>query len=152
MKRLIVLLACGAVLSACSVTSHLRSPPTENTATSVAPVGDSSSSGVSWMSHLRSKPPENTAKYVEPAKAPASTVASDGTPRVDINGVPIEKVTFRAGVSSATVERMAKQHACTGGLGAGLITEPGPVEVYRMVCEDGKVFMARCELRQCKPM
>jgi hypothetical protein len=26
------------------------------------------------------------------------------------------------------------------------------VEVYRMVCDSGKVFMARCELRQCKAM
>jgi hypothetical protein len=26
------------------------------------------------------------------------------------------------------------------------------VEVYRMRCEDGKVFMARCELRQCVKM
>jgi hypothetical protein len=24
--------------------------------------------------------------------------------------------------------------------------------VYRMACEDGRVFLARCELRQCKPM
>jgi len=55
-------------------------------------------------------------------------------------------------VSSATVEKMAKQQGCTGGLGAGLITQPGPVEVYRMRCEDGKVFMARCELRQCTRM
>jgi len=64
----------------------------------------------------------------------------------------VERVPFRLGVSSATVERMAKQHACTGGPGAGLVTEPGPVEVYRMQCDSGKVFMARCELRQCKPM
>jgi hypothetical protein len=51
---------------------------------------------------------------------------------------------------------MAKQQGCTGGQGAALITQPGPVEVYRMRCEDGKlsgkVFMARCELRQCKQM
>jgi hypothetical protein len=64
----------------------------------------------------------------------------------------VETIPFRTGVSSATVEKMAKQQGCTGGLGAGLITQPGPVEVYRMRCEDGKVFMARCELRQCKQM
>ena len=66
--------------------------------------------------------------------------------------VPIEKIPFRTGVSSATVEKLARQQACSGGQGAGLITEPGPVEVYRMQCDNGKVFMARCELRQCRRM
>ncbi len=71
---------------------------------------------------------------------------------VDADGVPIERVPFRAGISSVTVENMAKQHGCTGGQGAGLMTEQGPVEVYRMLCDNGKVFRARCELRQCKAM
>jgi len=70
----------------------------------------------------------------------------------DAGGAPIEKIPFRIGVSSATVERMARQQGCVGGNGAGLITEPGPAEVYRMQCENGKIFMARCELRQCKQM
>jgi hypothetical protein len=68
----------------------------------------------------------------------------------------VETIPFHTGVSSATVENMAKQQGCTGGQGAGLITQPGPVEVYRMRCESGtmsgKVFMARCELRQCRRM
>ncbi|HTD05330.1 DUF2846 domain-containing protein [Undibacterium sp.] len=64
----------------------------------------------------------------------------------------IEKVPFRAGVSSATVERLAKQHSCAGDQGAGLLTPPGPVEVYRVSCDQGSAFMARCELRQCKAM
>ena len=75
---------------------------------------------------------------------------------LDANGTPIERVPFRTGVSSATVEKMARQQGCTGGQGAGLMTEAGPVEVYRMRCEDGamrgKVFQARCELRQCVKM
>lgn len=71
---------------------------------------------------------------------------------VDANGTPIERVPFRTGVSSATVEKMAKARGCTGGLGAGLVTEPGPVEGYRMLCENGKTFKARCELRQCKAL
>jgi hypothetical protein len=71
---------------------------------------------------------------------------------VDANGVPIERIAFRAGVSSVTVERLGKNQACLSDAGAGLVTEPGPVEVYRMVCDSGKVFMARCELRQCKAM
>jgi hypothetical protein len=88
-------------------------------------------------------------KQVPPPAAPAAAAAADAAPAV-------ETIPFRTGVSSATVEKMAKQQGCTGGQGAGLITQPGPVEVYRMRCEDGKlrgkVFMARCELRQCKQM
>jgi hypothetical protein len=70
----------------------------------------------------------------------------------DQNGALIDRIAFRAGVSSVTVERLGKQRSCNSNEGAGLVTEPGPVEVYRMVCDSGKVFMARCELRQCKPM
>ena len=64
----------------------------------------------------------------------------------------VETIPFHTGVSSATVEKMAKQQGCTGGEGAGLITQTGPVEIYRMRCDNGKVFMARCELRQCRQM
>ena len=71
---------------------------------------------------------------------------------VDADGTPIQKLPFRLGVSSNTVEKMARQQACTGGQGAGLVTEPGPVEVYRMQCDNGKVYMARCELRQCRQL
>jgi hypothetical protein len=71
----------------------------------------------------------------------------------DGNGeVVIQTVDFRPGISSATVERLAKQFGCTGSLGAGLIAEKGPVEVYRMKCDNGTIFMAQCELRQCRPM
>ncbi len=88
-----------------------------------------------------------------PAPAPAVPVApARPTGPVDADGTPIQTLPFRLGVSSATVEKMAKQQACTGGQGAALVTEAGPVEVYRMQCNDGKVFMARCELRQCRQM
>jgi hypothetical protein len=83
-------------------------------------------------------------KQMPPPAVPAAPVA-DAAPAV-------ETIPFRTGVSSATVEKMAKQQGCTGGQGAGLITQPGPVEVYRMRCDSGKVFMARCELRQCRQM
>jgi hypothetical protein len=79
-----------------------------------------------------------------PAAAPAASQPAAGD--------AIQTIPFRTGVSSATVEKLARAQACTGGQGAGLVTEPGPVEVYRMVCDDGKVFMARCELRQCRKM
>ncbi|GAB3438127.1 hypothetical protein NX773_02815 [Massilia solisilvae] len=85
------------------------------------------------------------------ADAPVAT-AKPAAPQLVAEGVPIERIPFRAGVSSVTVEKMARHEQCTGGEGAGLVTEPGPVEVYRMQCENGKVFMARCELRQCSRM
>jgi len=88
-------------------------------------------------------------KPLAAARAPAPVKAAPQL--VDANGVPIERVAYRVGVSSVTVEQLARQHACVGQ-GAGLITEPGPVEVYRLQCSDGKVFMARCELRQCRKM
>ncbi|MDY0962619.1 hypothetical protein [Massilia sp. CFBP9026] len=66
--------------------------------------------------------------------------------------VEIQRVPFKVGVSSTTVEQLARAQACASEQGASLITEPGPIEVYRMQCQDGKVFMARCELRQCRKM
>lgn len=87
------------------------------------------------------------------AARPAAEARVVTTPAlVDANGAPIERVPFVPGRSSATVERMAKLKGCTGGQGAGLVTPEGPVEVYRMMCQEGKTFMARCELRQCKAM
>jgi hypothetical protein len=85
------------------------------------------------------------------APAVATAPAKAAPQLLDAGGAPIERVPYRVGVSSATVEQLARQHACTGQ-GAGLVTEPGPVEVYRLQCADGKVFMARCELRQCRRM
>ncbi|MDB5916939.1 MAG: hypothetical protein JWR40_1173 [Massilia sp.] len=88
--------------------------------------------------------------------APPAVVAVPARPAppqlVDRNGVPIERIAFRPGVSSVTVEKLGKLQACTSDEGAGLVTEAGPVEVYRIACSGGKVFMARCELRQCKAM
>jgi len=84
----------------------------------------------------------------------SSNQAVPGEIRVnDGNGeVVIQTVDFRPGTSSATVERLAKRFGCTGTTGAGLLTEKGPVEVYRMKCDNGTTFMAQCELRQCRPM
>ena len=92
------------------------------------------------MFHDRVVP--NTAAVARPAPAPL----------VDANGAPIEKIAFVPGVSSVTVEKMAAAQSCKGGEGAALVTPAGPVEVYRMRCDNGRVFMARCELRQCKQM
>jgi hypothetical protein len=109
-------------------------------------------SACSWLPS-RARDDAAAAAAVEAARQPAPrTVADDGTPLVRVDGVEIEKVPFQAGVSSATVERLARQRDCVGGLGAGRISAPGPVEIYRMACDNGKVFMARCELRQCQAM
>jgi hypothetical protein len=70
----------------------------------------------------------------------------------EAGSVTVQKVPFRSGISSASVERLAKHHGCAGRTGAGLVTEKGPVEVYRMQCENGTTFLAQCELRQCRPM
>jgi hypothetical protein len=86
-----------------------------------------------------------------PPEAPRAAVRAQAPQLAGADGVPIERVPYRVGVSSVTVEQLARQHACVGQ-GAGLVTEPGPVEVYRLQCGDGKVFMARCELRQCRKM
>ena len=96
-------------------------------------------------SMLKTAPPAAAAVAAAPAK-PASQQL------VDRNRVAIERIAFRPGVSSVTVEKLGKLQACISAEGAGLVTEAGPVEVYRMACGSGKVFMARCELRQCKAM
>ena len=86
------------------------------------------------------KSPMAPSPATAPAVAPAAATEA------------VQRVPFKIGVSSATVEALAKAQACTGAQGAGLVTAPGPVEVYRLQCDNGKVFMARCELRQCKAM
>ncbi|UUZ47429.1 hypothetical protein LP420_29745 [Massilia sp. B-10] len=55
-------------------------------------------------------------------------------------------------MSSVTVENMAKKEGCTGGQGAGLTSPAGPIETYRMVCDNKRVFAARCDMRQCTKM
>ena len=86
---------------------------------------------------------------VAPEAAPAPVVVQ-GLRGAD--GTPIEALQFRQGVSSVTVERLGRQQGCVSREGASLVTPAGPVEVYKMVCESGKIYMARCELRQCKPL
>jgi ABC-type uncharacterized transport system auxiliary subunit len=83
----------------------------------------------------------------------AHAVQSDRIVIQDERGSAIlQKVAFRSGVSSATVEKLARRFGCAGSTGAGLITDKGPLEVYRLRCDNGTTFMAQCELRQCRPM
>lgn len=105
---------------------------------------------------------DDAAFETHPVEAPAAAQALAGQPdeaqaqaqvrAPEVDMASIEKVPFRIGVSSITVEKLARDFACTGGEGAGLVTTPGPVEVYRMQCDGGKVFVARCEMRQCKAL
>jgi hypothetical protein len=88
--------------------------------------------------------PQATVRHAPPVVATPST--NDDRP------LEIQRPAFRTGVSSVSVERLARERGCTGGKGASLLTDEGPVEVYRMMCENGTVFLAKCELRQCRPM
>lgn len=91
--------------------------------------------------------------YLETGENAEPTVESDRLIIRDAAGeVEIQKVPFQVGVSSATVERMARKAGCEMRAGAGLMTDPGPVEVYRVQCVDGRQFLAQCELRQCREM
>lgn len=81
--------------------------------------------------------------------SPELPVASP-TQVVTSNAVKIERVPFELGISSVTVERIAKQNNCQSKKGAGLLYKKSPIEVYRVECEDGREIKARCEMRQCE--
>lgn len=80
-----------------------------------------------------------------PAAASPSAAAAPAEP-------PIQTIPFQAGVSSMTVEKLALQYGCSAKKGAARITEKGPVEVYRIACDDERTLLVKCELRQCKAM
>jgi hypothetical protein len=61
----------------------------------------------------------------------------------------VQTIPFLVGTSSTTVEKLAKQNSCDSEKGAGLLTPPGTVEIYRIACDDGRIVVARCEMRQC---
>ena len=124
MKQLFILM-CVASLTACATPTAM-------------PV---------WETNPSAPTPSYSVTRLTPAPAPAYSGA-------EIGAMEIERVPFRAGVSSTTVEKMAAQYGCSGATsqGAGLMTPQGPVEIYRMVCDSNRVFMARCEFRQCRPL
>ncbi|MGH8806425.1 MAG: hypothetical protein ACREX0_00935 [Noviherbaspirillum sp.] len=125
MKRLlsIALLTASTLMSACSF----------------LPIGAASSSTAERAA---------ASKQARNADLPADQVRIQD----EAGSAVVQKVEFKSGVSSASVERLAKSLGCTGRAGAGLVTEKGPVEVYRMPCDNGTTFMAQCELRQCRPL
>ncbi|RJF98118.1 hypothetical protein D3871_06015 [Noviherbaspirillum saxi] len=104
--------------------------------------------GYSDTSAVASSPAPAMASHKQSANSPRNAIQiQDGA-----GGVTVQTVEFQPGVSSASVERLARRFGCTGSNGAGLVTEKGPVEVYRMRCDNGTTFIAQCELRQCRPM
>jgi hypothetical protein len=88
------------------------------------------------------------------SQATASTVKTQtlAQSRTSSEDPILQKIEFKTGISSATVEKLALQNQCTSKQGAAQITPKAPTEVYRVSCDDGRVFMAKCELRQCKTM
>lgn len=124
----------------------------------VAAVAMTGLTGCSSFSSFSASQPEEASRSVPATSAQAGRQAKQGAEenrvqvRDEAGTVVVEKVEFKPGISSATVERLAREHGCVGSGGAGLMTEKGPVEVYRMQCENRKPFLARCELRQCRPM
>ncbi|MBC3872968.1 hypothetical protein [Undibacterium flavidum] len=89
--------------------------------------------------------PGSTSSTGTPIYAPISKASPESA-----NAIKIERVPFELGVSSVTVERIAKQNSCQSQKGAGLLYKKGPIEVYRVECEDGQEIKARCEMRQCE--
>jgi hypothetical protein len=75
------------------------------------------------------------------------TVFAPVAPVRDPNYKEPEKIII--GVSSTVVEKLAKRESCTTNRGATRTSEEGPIESYRITCDDGRVLTARCELRQC---
>ncbi len=145
MKRLIVLMSC-AVLSAFA---------TGQTSPKAVPAGQGpSATSVGGATVIQVPAGTNvtvvTPATAQPASQPAYVMHNPASVTVQGERPAAERLPFRAGVSTVTVEKMAQAQGCVGGQGAGLTTPQGPVEVYRMVCESGQVFMARCELRQCR--
>lgn len=54
------------------------------------------------------------------------------------------------GLSSITVEKLAKAQGCRAVIGASVTAHNGPtVEDYKVNCEDGRQLFAHCEYRQC---
>jgi len=122
-------------------------------AVSVCVLAGCSSTGIKLPDWVPSFTASQSAPVSEPqAKVRNSTAPGELTVNDGSGEVTIQTVEFRSGTSSASVERLARRHGCSGTTGAGLITDKGPVEVYRMKCDNGTTFMAQCELRQCRPM
>jgi hypothetical protein len=105
----------------------------------------------------RTKEPEPQPTKPTPAASPAPDTSAPAkanntieAPAVARPSTPDRAAAFRQGVSSYTVEQLARGSGCAGHNGAELVSEPGPVETYKVACDDGGHLEALCEYRQCK--
>lgn len=93
------------------------------------------------------------ARFRKPVPPPAAAASAPASTQMrDARGAPIDALSFKLGVSSATAEKLGKQQGCSSNQGAGLVTPTGPVEVYRLRCDSGKTLLVKCEQRQCKAL
>ena len=144
------LMETGALNVASAPATNVAATPIV-VATTAATVA--ATAGVANMPVAASQKPAT--RHSTAPSASASNVFLPAEPAVTESSVSpaiLQKVDFKLGRSSVTVERIAHKASCVGGKGAALITTSGPVEIYRMDCGDGRTFMARCELRECRAM
>jgi hypothetical protein len=149
-----------------NVTNHLKTPeatgavstPSIALQKTVLPALDSEVRAAELSKELRPTPPPAPVETVSATSpnqstyvAPQNDAVIAPTPKESAQ-TNIAKVEFKLGISSSTVERMAKQSGCESTKGAGLISNAGPVEQYRVSCQNGTAYLAKCELRQCSPM
>lgn len=84
---------------------------------------------------------------VEPARA--ATTIDRGNNESQVQTMRPKAALGKFGKFSFEVERMAKGSGCRAGQGAYLTTDAGPVEGYRVECDGGVVYVARCEYGVC---
>lgn len=125
-------------------TSLAAAPATSSSAPASAPLPTNTSKDTSTNTST------NTPVNATISKPSPELIVASPTPKTTNSTVKIERVPFELGVSSVTVERIAKQNSCQSKLGAGLLFKKGPIEVYRVECDDGREIKARCEMRQCE--
>lgn len=152
MKPILISLALLLALCSCSSTKRGQKAPA-----ATSPV--STSSGNAFPQTVARSPAQPAPAVVVSsvqAAPPASNAGASPAPLVAtprpalLSAAEVQQIPFQVSISSVTVEKLAAQQGCIGGKGASLATEKGPVEVYKMQCDNGKVFLAKCELRQCK--
>lgn len=86
------------------------------------------------------------------AETPRVTISSISNGAPSQNTAPISPTKpgqQKFGKHSYTIEQMAKATGCRGGTGAYLTTDTGPIEAYRIDCEGGATYQARCEYGKC---
>jgi hypothetical protein len=92
-------------------------------------------------------PSVTDASRVEPMRAATTIDRGDNDSRMQTKQPKAAQGKF--GKFSFEVEQMAKGNGCHGGQGAYLTTDAGPVEGYRVECDGGVVYVARCEYGVC---